>query len=648
MVNDMLRLLALLSTASRSTAQSQYFEVLEYRGPSQCTRCQCLNLNAEICREHRAGFSLREKGCRNGKICTNCVYGNGSQPTTCECENPPFSIPAKYNEACSMGKECGEGEGVCFRPCGTFLHLTSCPTDYCQWDTSTLECVEKQASMPTVFWTDTVSGATPAQVGALVVQNTEPAIAYFPMGYPEFRKSSQGFRIQGRLIENITEPESLFLQLDANIDGQLSSREFAALPDLLQKFDRAVTAEKVIEKRKAEAEALAMAQQHEESPERRLQVADGVSIAREQVTPEVCNARKPRQYFCSFDVDCKLDCQACGWKSATDRAFSICVQPSPDVCHADGGKIYCASDERCHPPGDCSNCVDRTVVDHAQHACLALWWDPTPLPQWTNWVCRHRNKVGMPCQFDQDCIYGMRRCLDGACMPFQPYNANQTCVNDFDCPHLGFYCPSDPTGGQNPYWVQYCRKQRSEGMPCDEDRECEPDMRCNTGEPQPRCRKLFSLDIGAPAARDEFCQFGWRDRDGKCAPPAKSKQAGRPCDTDLDCQTNDETGRTGSCTCKAWWDKDDSKFCMPVAGDYARHQEALRNFLWFKATKCGSFWTEEECLRIFGNEAKALKLEVECETQTLSGGPYLPPVECEIVDNERFGDKCALLQEAKR
>ena len=33
------------------------------------------------------------------------------------------------------------------------------------------------------------------------------------------------------------------------------------------------------------------------------------------------------------------------------------------------------------------------------------------------------------------------------------YNANQTCESDFDCPHLGFYCPSDPTGGQNPYWV---------------------------------------------------------------------------------------------------------------------------------------------------------------------------------------------------
>ena len=28
-------------------------------------------------------------------------------------------------------------------------------------------------------------------------------------------------------------------------------------------------------------------------------------------------------------------------------------------------------------------------------------------------------------------------------------------------------------------------------------------------------------------------------------------QAGRSCDTDLDCETTDATGRTGSCTCKA-------------------------------------------------------------------------------------------------
>ncbi|CAK9107960.1 Dickkopf_N domain-containing protein [Durusdinium trenchii] len=434
----------------------------------------------------------------------------------------------------------------------------------------------------TVYWRDTSTGATVTEKATEIIQRTEPAAAYFPMSFANFRKSADGFRIQGVLIENITQPEALFLQLDKDIDGMLSAAEFGRIGEVFQALSNAVS-----EMRTAQVAA------------RRLQE----SVPKQQVTPEVCNARNPRQYYCSFDADCKEDCKACGWKSATDRAFSICVQPSPEVCYADGGQVFCPSDEQCHPPGDCQNCVDRTVVDHAQHICLALWWDPAPLTEWTNWVCRWRNKVGMPCTFDQDCIYGMRRCLSGACMPFQPYNANQTCESDYDCPHLGFYCPSDPTGGQNPYWVQYCRAQRSEGMTCAEDRECEPGLRCNVGEPQPRCRKLFSLKIGALAAEDVFCEFGWRDRDGKCAPPAQSKQAGRSCDTDLDCETTDETGRTGSCTCKAWWDKDDPKYCKPVSGDFAKHQEALRDYLWFRASRCGTFWTEAECLRIFGNEA---------------------------------------------
>lgn len=71
--------------------------------------------------------------------------------------------------------------------------------------------------------------------------------------------------------------------------------------------------------------------------------------------------------------------------------------------------------------------------------------------------------------------------------------------------------------------VQYCRAQRSEGMTCAMDRECwdpsesfivscvlctssldwgEPGLRCNVGEPQPRCRQLFSLKIGCHLRAD--------------------------------------------------------------------------------------------------------------------------------------------------
>ncbi|CAJ1393168.1 unnamed protein product [Effrenium voratum] len=105
-------------------------------------------------------LALREKDLtQDTKICTNCAYGNGTAPTTCVCENPPFSVPAKYNEECGMGKECAEGEGICYRPCMTFLHVTSCPVDYCQWNRLTLICEDRSMDMPTVYWRDTSVGS---------------------------------------------------------------------------------------------------------------------------------------------------------------------------------------------------------------------------------------------------------------------------------------------------------------------------------------------------------------------------------------------------------------------------------------------------------------------------------------------------------
>merc|ERR1712176_1599075 len=87
------------------------------------------------------------------------------------------------------------------------------------------------------------------------------------------------------------------------------------------------------------------------------------------ITPELCNSQRPRQFYCSFDNSCKLDCRDCGWKSATDTAFSSCVRPTPLSCFADGEKVYCSSDELCHSPADCSSCVDRPIVDHSLHMC---------------------------------------------------------------------------------------------------------------------------------------------------------------------------------------------------------------------------------------------------------------------------------------
>eukprot|EP00929_Paragymnodinium_shiwhaense_P007312 TRINITY_DN111233_c0_g1_i1.p1 TRINITY_DN111233_c0_g1~~TRINITY_DN111233_c0_g1_i1.p1 ORF type:complete len:693 (+),score=98.98 TRINITY_DN111233_c0_g1_i1:43-2079(+) len=652
---------ACAAAVQTAVAQLQYFEPLTYRDPTQCERMQCLSIRLDYCRDHLQGYYLKEKGCRNGQICTDCTHGNGSSPTICRCENPPYSVPVSYNQECNAGKVCGPGQGQCYRPCLTYLHVTMCPDGHCQWDPVNTVCRDKPPPVITRLWADAEYADTVSAFAENIVVATPTGA--FPIDFDHFEKAATGYKIQGKLLDNITQLETVFLNLDVNNDGLLSSSEYAALPNILGAIDTAMSARTATAAASAapppegsaaarlltslprarDGRLLAAASMDDVTTEEAVARQLQLNASQIPVTPESCGAQRPRRYFCSFDSSCKLDCKECGWKSATDVAFSTCVRPSPTTCWADGGQLYCQSDDSCHPPGDCANCVDRPIVDYSQYQCLALWWDPKPLEQWTNWVCRYRSKVGMPCNHDQDCIYGLKRCFGGKCASKQPYNVNHTCESDYDCPHLNYYCPTDPTNGSNPFFIQYCRRQKGEGMTCQEDRECEPEYRCNTAEAQPRCRRLFSLEQGAPAADDVFCTHGWRDRTGLCAPAAKSKEAGRSCDSDRGCPTTDRTGRTGNCVCKAWWDKDEAKYCEPVAGDYEDHQRRLRDFLYYKVTNCGHFWTEEECIQVYGNKVLKLKLEIDCEKQRLSNGPYLPPADCAINDYERFGDACARL-----
>merc|ERR1719487_849247 len=201
-----------------------------------------------------------------------------------------------------------------------------------------------------------------------------------------------------------------------------------------------------------------------------------------ELNPEVCNEMD--QVYCSFDATCKDDCSSCGWKSAVDKEFYMCVQPTPASCHNDGGKEYCPADRSCHPDRDCSKCPEMPIVDYSQHACMVPWWNKEPPKQWSNWFCRHRKKVGMSCRNDMDCIYGVRRCLKDQtgirrCQPLQPYNANHTCADDYDCPHIGYYCQEDHTNGEDPYFVKVCRRQREAGDKCVANRECSAMARCN-------------------------------------------------------------------------------------------------------------------------------------------------------------------------
>lgn len=204
---------------------------------------------------------------------------------------------------------------------------------------------------------------------------------------------------------------------------------------------------------------------------------------------------------------------------------------------------------------------------------------------------------------------------------------------------------ADPTGA-DPFWIKYCRLALDEGRKCTEDLECQADLRCNTLEvPSPRCRKLFSLPLGHVAKHPYLCVSGWTNLNNVCTYPAKSKRVGASCESDGDCITTDPTGKTGRCYCKDWWDQGTSKYCLPVAGDFDNAMEKIRDWEFFKSQKCGSFWSEDECLSEFGSEARDLLYAIECEVQEVSRGPYLPPASCNIGEGDagQYVDYCSKL-----
>ncbi|CAK0873269.1 unnamed protein product [Prorocentrum cordatum] len=243
-------------------------------------------------------------------------------------------------------------------------------------------CIPQIAAVGVYMWTASSSGAVVEQ-GAQIVQNTPTS--FYPISFEYFKAAGEGYRINGVLVNNITSFETMFALLDIDGSGGLASGEFAGLPAMLQKL--ASTTRRLQD-------------DEDESPE---------AVEKRRLTAQVCGAQG--QFYCSFDGDCKDDCAVCGWKSAHDRAFSTCVVPSATACHADQERVYCPTDELCKV-GGCSDCPGRPRVDFSQHTCLATWWDPAPLSTWSNWVCRYRHKVGMSCIHDQDCIYGLRRCMD--------------------------------------------------------------------------------------------------------------------------------------------------------------------------------------------------------------------------------------------
>merc|ERR1712216_1009401 len=67
--------------------------------------------------------------------------------------------------------------------------------------------------------------------------------ALFPQGFEDFKKSADGYMLQGILLQDLIQLESMFLQLDQNNDGLLQSEEYAKLPNTLAALDAAALAQ---------------------------------------------------------------------------------------------------------------------------------------------------------------------------------------------------------------------------------------------------------------------------------------------------------------------------------------------------------------------------------------------------------------------
>jgi len=613
------------------------FTTMPYRHPEQCERKACIGNTEVNCKEHLPGFYLRERGCAvagdgGTQICTSCTYAQQlGDPTICQCEKVPFSTIVQYNEPCDSSRTCHSGE--CFRPCEFFLHVSTCPLERCMWNTTALGCVDVPSSLVYTEWASLVASteATQGKRGPMILAGVSDSI--FPLDFHKFPLMVSTYRIQGKAITNLITLVALFQRFDTNYDGYITAEEFEKqLTKTLEELENEAT---LLEKQQAVAQMQALENARrllpataEGLPEqhplhaldrnlrnygynrttgnaRALQVVGNVASHQKQaLSAEDCVLETPPKYFCSTLVICVDDCAVCGWKSATDREFFLCVAPSPESC-LESGTQFCGADGRCH--ASCADCVGRPILDYSQNACLSAWWYTEPSYDTSTWICRHRRKVGRSCVHDQDCIYGLHKCLsakttDGTkrqCMPLRPYEETHICKSHYDCPHVDYYCPDDPTGN-DPFWIKYCRMQLGEGRKCKSDYECRADMLCNTIEiPAPRCRRIFSLPLGHVAKEDKLCVTGWTNKNKVCTYPAKSKRVGKGCVNDEDCPTTDPTGRTGRCHCKEWWEAGNSKYCIPVVGDLRNHLQSVRDLEQFKADNCGKFYTDEECLEEF-------------------------------------------------
>ena len=608
------------------------FFVLVFQGgrsfsiSNTCERNLC-DATAVFCSEQLAGvYRYLGPSCSSGATCTDCARLE-SGVVQCRCEKVPFTFDAFHGQPCGLNYNCVDGTD-CFRPCDAYLFKSQCPPDRCSWSVDLGVCQDYVPKPPLPLWSRIEPGSSNLTKLSESIVN---ACDVFPIDFSDLELAIAGFGFNDELLTKRVSADTLFGLLDVDMDRALSSDEFKA--GLTPVLDQIFSPNKSLPQMRRLVPALTGSDVDQcldlTSDSSAALVA---ACASPDLQGDIC-AADGGKFFCALDNSCIEDCfSSCGWLNTPDPSTSRCIPPSLNACRTNG-LFFCSSTPSC--VGSCnSGCPNLSAEDKTASMCRSVWWTDQP----TDWVCAFRKSADQSCVSDIDCVFGQRACdaNKGICVP-----SAETCGSDRDC-GIGFYCPSDPTAGQDPFFQQTCKPQQTEGGDCIKDSDCLGLFRCSGDG---KCRGLFSIQEGQLSSKPELCISGQLDATlSHCASPFRGTRSGQACRVDQDCSTTDSSGSLGACKCIGWWDNDAvaCKRCQAVTGDLKNNGESLRNWLFAKGTYCHSAWSDDECRNENGAIIASSWNQYMCEVQTLSGGVSLLESDSACTDDLAPIDYCAL------
>jgi hypothetical protein len=325
------------------------------------------------------------------------------------------------------------------------------------------------------------------------------------------------------------------------------------------------------------------------------------------------------KYYCPLTGQCVSDTctSSCSWMSARNPTTYKCVPPSRSNCLAIS-MLYCPVYGTC--VSSCTACGDTLIFsDTILGECVS---SPIALTG----ICKYNNYPYQYCISSSDCIYGTQYCSSNTC---QPIPSGSVCTSNYDCEY-NYYCPTDPSEGEDPYFIRKCVSTMKESDECVVDSDCAAFTLCNqyTGI----CTRIFSLPVGAMSSYGKLCIYGELDDLSQCLDNYKSLAVGEPCESDAECLT-ELSNFYAPCTCKPYWtDSTKPGTCSPLVTDFSQYAQTYRYFVYLRYKRCDNKFTDVQCVATY-SDVKSAWLSYKCEEQGLRGGSsYFVPdlVSCGI------------------